>query len=164
MTVHENGRLCGWGPGVRIWKGGDRELHCAEECLHLFQNINLLSREQSLTSDSLYLRKSSKVRLDMRSYWWSFLLCPDETRPTSCRVLIYHDMKLINAPCLSRHLFNWYLAGKASPSSDNFRMKCWLKHDSARRKCVYIVACCLNTDYSSWFTTCPHLVSIFTSP
>ncbi len=27
------------------------ELHCAEECSHLFQNIILLSREQSLTSD-----------------------------------------------------------------------------------------------------------------
>ncbi len=38
VTLHENGRLCGW--GVRIWKGGDRELPSAEECrLHLFHNI-----------------------------------------------------------------------------------------------------------------------------
>ena len=49
----QNGSLCG--RQVRIWIGGDRGLHCAEECSHLFQNIILLSREQSLTSDSLYL-------------------------------------------------------------------------------------------------------------
>ena len=32
---------------------------------------------------------------------------------------------------------------QASPSSNNFSRKCLLNDDSARRKCVYIVACCL---------------------
>ncbi len=53
---------------------------------------------------------------------------------------------------------------EASPTSNNFLQKCLLKDDSARRKCVYIVAFCLYTDYSPWFNTYPHSVSIFTSP
>ncbi len=48
-----------------------------------------------------------------------------------------------DALCLSHHIFYWCLAGKASPSSDDFWMICSLKHDSAQRKYVCIVACCL---------------------
>ncbi len=39
----------------RIWIGAGGEPSCAEECLDLFQNIILLSREQSLSADSLAL-------------------------------------------------------------------------------------------------------------
>ncbi len=41
---------------MKIWigAGGDTgELSCEEECLDLFHNIILLSREQSLSSDLL---------------------------------------------------------------------------------------------------------------
>ncbi len=61
-------------------------------------------------------------------------------------VLIYHDMKLMNALCLSHSICYWCIAGKASPNGDNFSLKCSLKVDSARGKCVYIVVSCLYTD------------------
>ncbi len=53
VTLHKNGCLNGW--WVRILIGAGREPSCAEECLDLFQNIILLSWEQSLTADSLVL-------------------------------------------------------------------------------------------------------------
>ncbi len=45
--------LDGW--WVRIWIGAGWEPCGAEECLDQFQNIILLSWEQSLTADSLIL-------------------------------------------------------------------------------------------------------------
>jgi hypothetical protein len=53
--------------------------------LDLFHNIILFTRQQSLTAESLNLRKSRRVQPDMRTDKSSFLLYPDETRPTCCR-------------------------------------------------------------------------------
>ncbi len=74
MTLHENGSLNHDGWWVRIWIGADGEPCCAEECLDLFQNIILLSREQSLSADSLVLKKLGKVPLDLPSLLMDFFL------------------------------------------------------------------------------------------
>ena len=78
-----NGLLCGW--WVRIWTGAGRQPALADECLDLFQNINLIRGQQPPASDSLIWRKSRKVQLDTRFYRTTFLLCLDETRPMCCR-------------------------------------------------------------------------------
>jgi hypothetical protein len=96
VTLHENGVLCGrW---LRIWTGAFkfRDLFGAEYCLDLFHNIILFTRQQSLTAESLNLRKSRRVQplADMRTDKSSFLLCPDKTshgvtqglRPAGLRV------------------------------------------------------------------------------
>ena len=80
---------CGW--WVRIWTGAGSQPAHADECfkLDLFQNINLIGRQQPPSSDSLIWWKSRKVQLDMLFYRTTFLLCLDETRPTCCRYFLF---------------------------------------------------------------------------
>ena len=87
VTLRENGLLCGW--WVRIWTGAGSQPAHADECLDLFQNINLIGRQQPPSSDSLIWWKSRKVQLDMLFYRTTFLLCLDETRPTCCRYFLF---------------------------------------------------------------------------
>ncbi len=66
VTLHENGCLNGW--WVRIWIGAGGETSCAEECLDLFQNIILLSREQSLTADTSLVEIRESASQGLRVY------------------------------------------------------------------------------------------------
>ncbi len=90
----------------------------------MFQNIILLSWEQSLTADSLVLWKSEKMPPDVWFSLWTFLCCPDETRPTYCRFFLKHyligpNYHPVDAPDgtsesmlssgISRNIFIWVL-------------------------------------------------------
>ena len=73
-----------WLVGENLDRAGSQPAH-ADEGLDLFQNINLIRRQQPPSSDSLIWWKSRIVQQDTRFYRTLFLLCLDETRPTCCR-------------------------------------------------------------------------------
>ncbi len=152
VTLHENGCLSGW--WVRIWIGAGGEPSRAEECLDLSpsQNITHLSREQSISADSLILSKSEKVPPDSWFYWWTFFCCPDETLPICCRSFLFTMQwsLLTFSISLVSFVINALLGTHAqpSPTGDTSSPKSLLNKDSIRNFCFKFVACCLHADCS----------------
>ena len=116
----------------------------------LFRFAHLVEIEESATGHAILPNPFSPLS------WW------DKTYVLQI-VLIYHGMKLMNTLCLSHLICFWCLAMKASPMSATFSLIFSLKEYSARKNRVEFVACCLNTDCSSWFPMHHHLVLSFTS-
>ena len=99
----------------------------------------------------------------------------DDTEPLFSSVSMRQDLHVADSSylpwneaydhslSLSHLICFWCLAMKASPMSDTFSLIFSLKDDSARKNRVEFVACCLNTDCSSWFPMHHHLVLSFTS-
>ena len=115
-----------------------------------FRFAHLVEIEESATGHAILPNPFSPLS------WW------DKTYMLQI-VLIYHGMKLMNTLCLSHLICFWCLAMKASPMSTTFSLIFSLKEYSARKNRVEFVACCLNTDCSSWFPMHHHLVLSFTS-
>ncbi len=136
VTLHENVCLGSW--WVRIWIGAGREPFGSEECLDQFQNIILLSWEQSLTADSLVLW-SEKVPPDMLFYLWTFsaVLMRNNLHVADFSYLPWNEAYKHSLHLSSHFLLMPSLEGK--PNGRHFSPKIFLNKDSV---CKFV---------STWF-------------
>ena len=123
------------------WECG-QELACEEPLLwwrmNLSRDIVFLSREQSLTADSLALWNSEHVLPDILCvqfsllFWW--------VKAWMLRiVIIYSGLKLTNTLCRSHLFVCQCLAWKASAKGDTFFAEFFIKQGFHPKKCCMFV-------------------------
>ena len=101
--------MCGW--LVRIWTGSGRHPAHGDECLDLFQNINLIRRQQPPSSDSLFGGNRGKCN-------WT----RDSTEPFFSSVLMRQDLSVADSSYLP---WNEAYEHSLSPSSHLFLVPCY---------------------------------------
>ena len=145
MTLRENGLLCGW--WVRIWRGAGRQPAHAHECLDLFQNINLIRRQQPSASDSLIWWKSRKVQPDSAKPLFSSVLMRQDLRVADSSYLPWNEA-YDHSLSLSSHLF-LVPCYEGEPNERHFFADIFIKRWFCSKKSCRI--CCMLAKYGLKF-------------